>query len=102
MVNRVPFLSLRANLLALLFLLGNALSASAATELNLSVDKNKLYQNEILNLTVQVNSELDFSLGGLMNFGGAQVESPSFEGIEQDWEIIDKQQSYNMQSINGK
>lgn len=100
MVSRFPFLILPMTLFAALFLFGK--TASAETELNLSVDKSKLYQNEILNLTVQVNSALDLSLGGLMNFGGAQIESPSFEDIEQDWDIIDKQQSYNMQSINGQ
>ena len=99
MVSRTSFLTM---LLTIYAMIGISTNAFAETELNLSVDKDKLYQNEILNLTVQANTELDFSLGGLMNFGGAQVESPSFEGIEQDWEIIDKQQSYNMQSINGK
>ena len=95
MVSRITFLTL------LVVMLIHSASSFAQTELSVSVDKNKLYQNEILNVTVQANSELDFSLGGLMNFGGAQIESPSFEGIEQDWEIVDKQQSYNMQSING-
>lgn len=103
MVNPVSFLIRHLTLLATMLLLGShAAIASAETDLNLSIDKNKLYQNEVLNLTVEANSELDFSLGGLMNFGGAQIDSPSFEGIEQDWEIIDKQQSYNMQSVNGK
>ena len=95
MVSRLLFLTLILNVLA------QATNSFAQTELNVSVDKNKLYQNEILNLTIQANSELDFSLGGLMNFGGAQIEAPVFEGLEADWEIIDKQQSYNMQSING-
>lgn len=95
MVSRITFLTL------LVFIGIHSANSFAQTELSVSVDKNKLYQNEILNVTVQANSELDFSLGGLMNFGGAQIESPNFEGIEQDWEIVDKQQSYNMQSING-
>lgn len=81
-------------------LLGSTI-VRAETSLNVSVDRNQLYETEVLNLTVQANTAVDFSLGGLMNFGGAQIESPKFEGLEDHWEVLDKQQSYNMQSING-
>lgn len=84
---------------ALLMLLTTSLHAQ--TTLELSVDKNKIYQNEVVNLTVQADSAIDFSLGGLMNFGGGNVDEPVFDNIEQNWEIIDRQQSYNMRSING-
>jgi len=73
----------------------------AQTLLTTSVDKDKLYQNEILNFTIQANTEIEISLGGLMNFSGGNVEAPKFDGLEDDWDIIDRQQSYNMQSING-
>ena len=74
----------------------------AETQLQVSVDKTKLYENELLNLTIQANTEVDFSLSGLMSFGGSQVEPPEFDGLEDSWEVIDRQQGYNMQSINGK
>lgn len=74
----------------------------AETQLSVSVDKTKLYENELLNLTVQANTAIDFSISGLMSFGGSQVELPEFEGLEDTWEVIDRQQGYNMQSINGK
>jgi len=75
--------------------------AHAETQLSTSIDRNKIYQNEVVNLTVQANTKLDFSRGGLMNFGGSNVEAPKFDNIDQNGEILDRQQSYNMQSING-
>lgn len=91
--------------LSLVFLLVSTLLFScllvAETQLQVSVDKTQLYENELLNCTIQANTEVDFSLSGLMSFGGSQVEPPEFDGLEDNWEVIDRQQGYNMQSING-
>jgi hypothetical protein len=76
--------------------------AHAQTELDVAVDRDKLYSSELLNMTVTANSEIELSLGGLFNIGGSQIDPPEFENLERHWEVIDRQQNYNMRSINGK
>jgi len=78
------------------------LTTVADTKLNASVDRTKVYENDTLMLKITGNTDMEFSFGGLMNFGRNQIESPKIEGLENDFEILDQQQSYNMQSINGK
>lgn len=79
-----------------------SLSTFAETQLNAMVDRNKVYEMDTLNLTIQGQIDMDFSFGGLMNFSLGQDESPETTDLEKDFEILDKQQSYNMQSINGE
>jgi hypothetical protein len=79
-----------------------SLSTFAETQLNASVDRSKIYEMDTLNLTIQGQVDVDFSFGGLMNFGLGQSETPEIDGLENDFEILDTQQSYNMQSINGE
>lgn len=79
-----------------------SLSISAETQLNASVDRSKIYEMDTLNLTIQGQVDMDFSFGGLMNFGLNQSESPDTNGLEKDFDILDRQQSYNVQSINGE
>ncbi len=74
----------------------------AETKLDATVDRSKIYEMDTLNLTIQGEVDVDFSFGGLMNFGLSQTETPKIEGLEKDFEILDTQQSYNMQSINGE
>ena len=76
--------------------------AQAETQLSASVDRSKIYEMDTLNLTIEGEIDVDFSFGGLMNFGLNQTEKPDISGLEQDFEILDTQQSYNMQSINGE
>jgi len=45
---------------------------------------------------------MEFSFGGLMNFGRNQIPAPDTSILEHNFEILDQQQSYNMQSVNGK
>ena len=74
----------------------------AETSINATVDRNKIYETDTLNLIVIGNVDLEFSFGGLLNFGRNQVTAPELVGMESDFEILDQQQKYNMQSINGK
>tara|TARA_R110001592_G_scaffold362052_1_gene674725 strand:+ start:432 stop:2249 length:1818 start_codon:yes stop_codon:yes gene_type:complete len=88
----------------MLLTLLSMISASifAETQLKASVDRSKIYEMDTLNLTIQGQVDIDFSFGGLMNFGLGQSDSPEIVGLEKDFEILDRQQSYNMQSINGE
>ena len=89
-------------LILLTFLSMISSSAFAETQLNASVDRSKIYEMDTLNLTIQGQVDIDFSFGGLMNFGLGQNESPEIVGLDKDFEILDRQQSYNMQSVNGE
>jgi hypothetical protein len=75
--------------------------ASANSTLEASVDRNKLYLNESFNLKLTGSVEVDFSFGGLMNFGMNQVDAPEFDDLEENFNILDRQQNYSMRSING-
>ena len=89
-------------LILLTFLSLFSSSIFAETQLNATVDRSKIYEMDTLNLTIQGQVDVDFSFGGLMNFGLGQSETPEIDGLEKDFDILDTQQSYNMQSINGE
>jgi hypothetical protein len=95
-VNRLMFRSF-----ILITLMTSAFSIMAETTLTASVDRNKMYESDTLNLIIMGEIDVDFSLGSMMNFGRNQLEAPNTEGFNKDFEILDQKQSYNMQSING-
>jgi len=72
------------------------------TRLNASVDRNSIYETDTVNLRISGEVDVDFSLGGLLNFGRSDIASPKIDGLEDDFEVLDQQQQYNMQSINGE
>lgn len=92
----------RIQCLLLVFLSLFSVISFAETQLNATVDRSKIYEMDTLNLTIQGQVDVDFSFGGLMNFGLGQSDAPEINGLENDFEILDRQQSYNMQSINGE
>lgn len=83
-------------------MLSNASFALAAMQLNASVDRNKIYQNDTINLQITGNIEVDMSIGGLLSFGRSQMEAPDTSAITQDFQILDQRQSYSMKTINGR
>ena len=76
--------------------------AHAEPELQATVERTLIYENDTLNLRLVGNFDMELSFGGILNFGRNQVGSPDTAELEKDFEILDQQQSYNMQSINGK
>jgi hypothetical protein len=85
----------------LIALMASTFSIMAETTLTASVDRNKIYESDTLNLVIMGEIEMDFSLGGIMNFGRGQLEAPNTDALSNNFEILDQKQSYNMQSING-
>jgi len=79
-----------------------AVSSHAETTLSASIDRNKIYETDTLNLLVIGDIDMEFSFNGLMNFGRNQIQAPEIIGLEKDFDILDQQQKYNMQSINGE
>jgi|GEM_PF-96613 len=93
--------SLMSRCFILICLMASTVSVMAETTLTASVDRNKIYESDTLNLIIMGEIEMDFSLGGIMNFGRNQLEAPNTDALRKDFEILDQKQSYNMQSING-
>jgi hypothetical protein len=95
-VNRLMFRSF-----ILITLMASAFSILADTTLTASVDRNKIYESDTLNLIIMGEIDVDFGLGSIMSFGRNQLEAPNTDELNKDFEILDQKQSYNMQSING-
>lgn len=91
-----------ACLIGMISLITGQAYAEDNVELSASVDRQQIYLSDTVNLRVTGNMQLDFSIGGIMNFGRSQVESPDLASLNESFEILDQQQSYNMQMINGK
>jgi hypothetical protein len=76
--------------------------AQTNVQLSASVDRNKIYENETVNLQLTGNMDVDISIGGLLSFGRSQMETPDISAIEKDFQILDQRQSYSMKTINGR
>lgn len=85
----------------LLITLSQSTSVLAETTLNATVDRNKIYQQDTINLSVSGEIDMEFSIGGLMDFSRSKVTEPELGDLLTDFEILDQNQSYNMRSING-
>lgn len=85
-------------LLTLLF----SINANAANELEVTVDRNKIHEQDNLNVQIVATTSKSAGFGGLFSFGSTSVGTPDLAPIEKDFEILDQSQSYNMQSINGQ
>lgn len=78
------------------------LSVQAETKLSASVDRNKVYEHDTINLTITGEVAMEFSFGGIMNFGRNQLDAPDMEALLNDFDILDQSQNYSMRSINGE
>ncbi len=92
-------LRILAGWLLFLFSLQNL---ATANELNVSVDRNRIYQQDTVNLRIVSVSNKSMSIGGLFSFGAGNIDPPDFSPLQKDFEIVDQTQRYNMQTINGR
>lgn len=90
----VLFLSIVASLS------GPAMAESSDT-LDTSVDRSQIYQNETVELTIIGQLELELNFSSLFSLRNMELPTPDVGDLENDFEIIDQQQKYNIQSING-
>ncbi|MCP5160586.1 MAG: protein BatD [Hahellaceae bacterium] len=77
-------------------------TAVAADALFVSVDRDKIYMNEMLELTVTGKQELSLSFGSLFNLSNLNLPEPDISSLLNDFNVIDRNQKYNVQSINGQ
>lgn len=95
MVNRV--------LLYVLLLLPTlvTIAPAQAGDLEVEPDRTRLYEGEVLTLTVRGSMEIDLDLNNLFNFDLSRLPSPDIEKVEPDFEILGRNQRYSVQTVNG-
>ncbi|QSP94366.1 protein BatD [Marinobacter salinisoli] len=86
----------------LLFFAGLCLSLPAqANELRVEPDRTRLYEGEVLTLTVTGSMKLDINLSNLFDFDLSNLPAPDIDKLEPDFDILGRNQRYNIQTING-
>ncbi len=75
---------------------------SYSGELNVSVDRSQIYENETVELTIMGNLELELNFSNLLSLRNLELPAPDVGNLTDNFEIIDQQQKYNIQSINGE
>lgn len=97
MVNRLVFTFV---LVPLLWAMGT--SATAAANLSVEPDRKRLYQSEVLTLTVKGTMEVDLTLGDLIDFDASRLPAPDIAEIEDNFEILGRNQRYSIETINSQ
>lgn len=72
-----------------------------AGELTAEADKTQLYEGDVLTLTVTGRTGVDISLSNLFDFDISSLPSPDIEQVESDFEILARNQRYNIRTVNG-
>lgn len=97
MVNRLFF-----QLLLVPILWALASSATASETLSVEPDRKRLYQGEVLSLTVRGTMAIDVNLSNLFDFDTSSLPQPDIEKVEEDFEIIGQNQRYSIQTVNNE
>ncbi|MFP3977990.1 BatD family protein [Marinobacter sp. KMM 10035] len=71
-----------------------------AGELSVEPDRTRLYEGEVLTLTVKGSTEIDISLSNLFDFDLSNLPSPDIEKVEGDFEILARNQRYSIRTVN--
>jgi len=75
---------------------------TAAGTLSVEPDRERLYQGEVLTLTVKGSTEIETNLGNMIEFDGSSLPTPDIEKVEDDFEILERKQRYSIQTINNQ
>ena len=87
--------------IGMLLWLAVAATAMAASDLQVSVDHHQIHSDETLKLSVVGDVDINISLDSLFNLPNLKLPEPDLTGLDQDFDILDRRQSYNIQSVNG-
>ncbi|MDO3720226.1 BatD family protein [Marinobacter sp. chi1] len=74
---------------------------SHAEELRVEPDRKRLYEGEVLTLTVTGSMKLDVNLSNLFDFDLSDLPAPDIDKLKNDFDILGRNQRYNIQTING-
>ncbi len=71
-----------------------------AGELKVEPDRTRLYEGEVLTLTVTGSMKLDINLSNLFNLDLSNLPSPDIEKVEPAFEVLGKNQRYSIRTVN--
>ncbi|MCL7944985.1 BatD family protein [Marinobacter sp. ATCH36] len=89
-------------LILMSLLLTMAGQAMAANNLTVEPDRTRLYQGEVLTLTVKGTTKIDINLGNLFDFDMSSLPKPDIEKVEGDFDILARNQQYSIRTINNE
>jgi len=72
-----------------------------AGELTAEADRTRLYEGEVLTLTVKGSTEIDINLSNLFDFDISSLPSPDIEKVTPEFEILARNQQYSIRTVNG-
>ncbi|MEQ9544921.1 MAG: BatD family protein [Marinobacter sp.] len=76
--------------------------AHAESELTVEPDRTSLYEGEVLTLTVRGSMKIDINLGNLFDLDVSSLPSPDVSKLENDFEIIGRNQRYSIRTVNNE
>ena len=85
-----------------LFLLITIWLPVQAQELIVEPDRTRLYDGEVMTLTVKGSMEIDINLGNLFDFDISSLPKPDIEKVQPDFEILAQNQQYSIHTINSQ
>lgn len=81
-------------------LLTMAGQAMAAKDLIVEPDRTRLYEGEVLTLTVKGTTKIDINLSNLFDFDMSNLPKPDIEKVEDDFKILARNQQYSIRTVN--
>lgn len=76
--------------------------AMAANDLTVEPDRTRLYEGEVLTLSVKGSTKIDINLGNLFDFDLSSLPKPDIEKVEGDFDILARNQQYSIRTINNE
>lgn len=83
-------------------LLALAGPASADSDLTVEPDRTRLYEGEVLTLTVRGSMKIDVNLGNLFDLDLSSLPSPDIDKVEEDFDIVGRNQRYSIRTVNNE
>ena len=71
-------------------------------QLTVEPDRTRIYEGEVLTLTVKGSMEIDINLGNLFDFDMSSLPKPDIEKVEPDFEILGQNQQYSIRTVNSQ
>lgn len=98
MVKRLNIPTIRLAFLAALMVLW---LPALAGELTAEPDNTRLYEGDVLTLTVKGSTKIDISLSNILDFDVSSLPAPDIEKVSPDFDILARNQRYSIRTVNG-
>ncbi len=79
-----------------------AANLMAAETLSVEPDRKRLYEGEVLTLTVKGTTKIDINLSNLFDFDVSNLPKPDIDKVADDFEILGENQRYSIRTVNSQ